>query len=109
VKTIENEYEKIIKHIRSLIDHNEYYITQHAHAEMYEELYTIEDVLYGIKNGEIIEHYSEHKRGPCCLINGKTNKNKPIHVVTTTMQKSLVIITVYEPKTPKWISPTKRG
>lgn len=105
----ENEYEKIINHILSLIDNNEYYITQHAHIEMYEELYTIEDVILGIKNGEIIEQYPEHKRGPCCLISGKTNKNRPIHIVTTTTQEKLIIITVYEPTKPKWISPTKRG
>ncbi len=85
------ENEKIISHLLSLVNKNEYYITQHAHAEMYEEEYSIEDVIYGIRNGEIIEHYPEHKRGPCCLINGKTNKDRPIHVVTTTMQKSLVI------------------
>ena len=76
------EHENIINHLRSLIDKNEYYITQHAHTEMYEEFYAIDDVTYGIKNGEIIEHYPEHKRGTCCLINGKTNKNRPIHIVT---------------------------
>jgi hypothetical protein len=103
------EHKNIIYHLRSLIDKNDYYLTQHAHVEMYEEFYTIDDVIYGIKNGEIIEHYPEHKRGPCCLINGRTNKNRPIHIVTTTTQEKLIIITVYEPVKPKWISPSKRG
>jgi hypothetical protein len=105
----DNDYQKIIKHIRSLIDKDEYYLTQHAHTEMYEDLFTINDVLIGIKNGEIIEHYPDHKRGPCCLINGKTLNNRSIHIVTTTMQNRLIIITVYEPKSPKWISPIRRG
>lgn len=38
---------------------------------------------------------------PC---NGRT-----LHVVCTINRSPLLIITVYEPKPPKWITPTRRS
>lgn len=83
-------------------------VTQHAQQEMTEDEFTLDDVIEGIKTGNIIENYPEHKRGACCLINGLAEDGRPIHIVCTTTQPMLIIITVYEPKPPKWIKPTQR-
>ncbi len=83
-------------------------VTQHAQQEMVEEEISIDQVLQAIGRAEILEHYAEHRRGACCLLAGLTDAGRPLHVVCTTAQPLLVLITVYEPKPPKWITPRTR-
>lgn len=83
-------------------------VTQHAQKEMDAEEITLDEVLAAVANSQILEDYSEHKRGSCCLLYGRTDKERPLHVVCTTAQPLLIIITVYEPLPPKWVSPTQR-
>ena len=84
-------------------------ITQHAAQEMTEEGVTLNEVLQAVQTAEILEHYPEHKRGACCLLNGRTQQGRWLHLVCTTAQTVVVVITVYEPKPPKWVTPTQRG
>lgn len=83
-------------------------ITQHAQQEMIEENIHLDEVLEAITNGRILENYPEHRRGACCLLNGITKKDRPLHIVCTTTRPVLIIITVYEPKSSNWITPTQR-
>jgi hypothetical protein len=83
-------------------------ITQHAQVEMDAEEITLDEVLMAISNGSLLEDYSEHKRGPCCLLYGRTFGGRHLHIVCTTALPLLVIITVYEPLPPKWVSPVQR-
>ncbi len=83
-------------------------VTPHAQQEMVEENIILDEVLEAIATGQIIENYPEHRRGPCCLLNGLTQQGRSIHIVCTTAQPVLIIITTYEPKPPKWITPTQR-
>jgi hypothetical protein len=83
-------------------------VTQHAQEEMDAEEITLDEVLAAIANGQILEDYSEHRRGPCCLLYGRTYSGRSLHVVCTTGKSLLIIITVYEPLPPKWVSPTQR-
>lgn len=71
--------------------------------------FTVNDVYEAIHTGWILENYPEAVRGSCCLINGKTIRRRPIHVVCTSTRTPLFIITVYEPKPPGFVSPTQRG
>jgi hypothetical protein len=83
-------------------------ITQHAHQEMVEESITLDHVLEAIANGQILENYPAHRRGACCLLYGRTKDGRDLHVVCTTAKPVLIIITVYEPRAPKWSTPTQR-
>ena len=84
-------------------------ITQHAHHEMIEEEITLDEILEAIANGHVLENYPEHLRGACCLVNGTTRGGRPLHVVCTTTLPVLIIITAYEPKAPRWMTPTVRN
>ncbi|UCE05929.1 MAG: DUF4258 domain-containing protein [bacterium] len=97
-----------LNRIRSQASEENIRVSQHAQQEMVEDEFTLDDVIEGIEPGDIIENYPEHKRGVCCLINGSSQGVHPIHIVCTTTQPKLIIITVYEPKAPKWITPTQR-
>ena len=83
-------------------------VTQHARQEMAEEQIMLDEVLAAIADGQILEDYSEHQRGACCLLYGHTRQGRPLHIVCTTKQPLLVIITVYVPQPPKWVSSTRR-
>jgi hypothetical protein len=83
-------------------------ITAHAQQEMVEEDITLDEVLQSIIAACILEDYPEHQRGPCCLLLGETQVGRPLHIVCTTAQPMLIIITAYEPKPPKWGTPTQR-
>lgn len=95
--------------IRAQVETENGRITQHAHEEMVAEGITLQEVFEVLAQGEILENYPEHRRGPCCLVSGLTSQGRPLHVVCTTAQPLLIVITVYEPKPPKWITPTQRG
>ena len=84
-------------------------ITQHAHQEMVEEEITLNELLEAIGSGQVLENYPEHRRGACCLVNGTTNEGRPLHIVCTTERPVLIIITAYEPKSPRWTTPNERN
>ncbi len=83
-------------------------VTQHARQEMAAEQITLDEVIAAIADGQILEDYPEHQRGACCLLYGCTHQGRPLHIVCTTTQPLLVIITVYVPLPPKWVSATRR-
>ena len=79
----------------------------HAEYEMLNDEYGIiktDEVLEVIQNGNIVEEYPETFPLPSCLINGKTNKGKPLHIVVAYDEEdeSLQIITVYRPNPNLW-------
>ena len=84
-------------------------LTLHAQQEMVEEDIKIADIYAALANGHILENYHEHQRGACCLLTGKDSRKRDIHIVCTTSQPTLIIITAYLPLPPKWITPTQRG
>lgn len=68
------------------------------------------EIKEALLSGEIIEDYPEDKRGHSCLVYGKTEGGKDIHILCGTAYDTLWIITVYEPDPADWISPkTRRG
>ena len=82
--------------------------TLHAQQEIAEEAISPEDVLHAIAAGQVLENYPTHQRGACCLLYGQSCQGRPLHIVCATAQPTLIIITVYEPLSPKWTTPTQR-
>jgi hypothetical protein len=99
----------MLRRLIDQVDREALRITQHAQEEMTEEDIALENAMEAIRSGAILENYPEHRRGACCLVCGYTRQGRPLHVVCTTAQPLLILITVYEPKPPKWVTPTLRG
>ena len=102
------DLEGMLRRIRTQAQEENFRVTQHAQQEMAEEDITLDDLMESISAGQVLENYPEHKRGACCLVNGFTRKGRPIHIVCATTGPVLIIVTVYEPKRPKWETPTQR-
>ena len=107
--TIRRDPEKITARLREQARAHNVRVTIHGHQEMVEEDIPYEAVREVLLDCRIIENYPDHQRGPCCLACGRTSSGRFLHVVCTTALERIVIITVYEPKPPKWTTPFERG
>lgn len=104
-----NDLEAVLERIRAQAVAENIRITQHAQQEMVEEDIALDEVLEAIATGQILENYPQHhRRGACCLLHGLTRGGRPIHIVCTTARSVLIIITVYQPRRPKWVTSTQR-
>jgi hypothetical protein len=88
---------------------NEIRVTQHAQQEMVEEKISLDNVFQVIAGAQILENYPNHQRGACCLLYAIDQEGRDIHIVCTTGQNRLIIVTVYLALPPKWLSPTLRN
>jgi Domain of unknown function (DUF4258) len=100
--------DKVLEGIKAKAATQAIRVTLHAQDEMDAGGVTLDEILAAIAVGQIVENYPEHRRGSCCLLYGHSPKGHPLHIVCTTAYPLLIIITVYIPKPPKWLSPTQR-
>lgn len=82
------------------LDHLKISWQKHALQRMLERSISIDEVKFALKNGEIIEKYSEDYPFPSVLI-AYVNSQKPLHVVSSYDEESssFYIITAYIPDT----------
>ena len=55
-----------------------------------------------LEQGEVIEEYPEDARGHSCLVLGRGEGGRPIHVVCAPKAEYLAIITAYLPDPKEW-------
>ena len=67
-----------------------------------DRMISVDEVRYVFETGEIIEDYPEDERGHSCLLLGKGEDGRPIHVVCTPKEDYLAIITTYLPSPEQW-------
>ena len=98
-----------IQWIQKKIRNDDYFFSLHGDQERQNDNLIIVEVEDALLSGRILEQYKDTGRGESCLVVGFTPKGKPIHVVCGKEEDVLVIITVYIPMLPKFITPYKRG
>lgn len=98
-----------LRAIREAVSRYGLVVTAHADEEAREEDIALEDIREAIRNGEIIEDYPAHRRGPCCLVYALISSGRNLHLVITAERTPPRVITVYEPKSPYWVTPRQRG
>ena len=76
--------------------------TKHGVEQRINRNITSKEIDQAIFNGEIIEDYPSDKYGPSCLIYGKTDNGKPLHIQIGLLP-IISIVTVYEPDPKDWI------
>ena len=70
----------------------------------------IDELLEAIESGEIIEDYPDDKPYPSCLIFGRAQSGRPLHIVCAPVldETLLIVITTYEPDRNKWEADLKK-
>jgi len=76
--------ETVTARVRALVAAGTFRVTQHAQQEMFAEAITLDEVVVAIATGDLLEDYSDHRRGACCLLGGRPTTGRPLHVVCTT-------------------------
>ncbi len=103
--------QEILRVIRERVEDENFLASRHAVTEMGDEQIALAEVKEVLRSPQsaVLENYPTHRRGACCLVGGKTESERHLHVVCTTDAEPLIIITVYVPLPPKWVTPTQRG
>ncbi|MBU1180745.1 MAG: DUF4258 domain-containing protein [Proteobacteria bacterium] len=91
-----------IEEIRNKIRQRKYSFSDHSVKRMIKRNVTRQEVESTILTGEIIEEYPDDKYSPSCLIYGKTEYGRDLHVQIS-LSPIVVIITVYEPDREEWV------
>ena len=83
-------------------------LSLHAVEEALAEHITRPEVEAAMLDAQMLEDYPDWWLGPSCLIYGRTDSGRDLHIVVSYSGLPVTIITVYEPKPPKWLTPTER-
>ena len=96
-----------LEKIRQLIKKGKYHYSEHAKNMMFERFISETRIVNAILQGEVLETYTQDIRGKSYLILGEG----PLHIVVgyNRYKQEGIVITVYVPEAPKWITPRKRG
>jgi len=93
--------------IKRLINRDQFLITKHARARMFERNITTDVMIEIIVNGQVIEEYPDDFPCPSFLILGFCNE-MPLHVVIAFCNDHVRIITAYKPEKSRWENFKKR-
>jgi len=74
----------------------------HAHRQMDARGITTDEVLEALSAAELVEDYPDDPRGHSCLLLGRTESGRPLHIICAPRDKGLIVITVYEPSPLEW-------
>lgn len=104
-----NRNKIMIEGIRQKFFENQFEFSQHAVDVSLFRHISVSEIREAISNGDVIEDYPQDKYGPSCLIFGRTNLERPIHIQCSYPSRDLVkVITIYEPDPDFWIDFRKR-
>lgn len=93
----------MIDELRQKIARGSLEYSLHAVRQMVARNITPEEVTAAILAGEVIEDYPEDKYGPSCLVLGRTEGGRSLHIQCTCPSRPLVkIITAFEPAPAAW-------
>ena len=81
-------------------------ITQHSRKRFAERGICIEDIIYTLISGEIIEEYPDDKPFPSCLIMGHSGE-RVLHIAASINEDRIYITTAYSPSPEKWEEDSK--
>lgn len=95
-----------LKDIQRKVRSGDYTFSDHAVKRMMKRdilRREVEEVVFQGEVGEVIEEYPDDKYSPSCLVYGKTEDGRDLHVQAS-FPPSVVIITVYEPDPEEWVN-----
>ncbi|RJP55039.1 MAG: DUF4258 domain-containing protein [Deltaproteobacteria bacterium] len=93
--------------IQDNIKAGRYRFSDYAVKRMIKRSISRQEVETVIGEGEIIEEYPDDKYSPSCLVYGKTEVGKILHI-RVSLPPTVVVITAYEPDPEEWVNGRNR-
>jgi hypothetical protein len=100
--------EAIVTLLKRAVAEQQIKISLHAAEEALAETITRADIEAVLLNAQVLEDYPDWWLGPSCLVHGRDAAARDLHVVVSYGALPVTVITVYEPRPPKWITPFRR-
>ena len=100
-------FERVLR----LIEDGDVRISAHGYDELASDDLLVEEVLEGVRAGEVVEDYPAYPKGPCVLVLQKGKAGKPIHVlwgIPKGAASPAVLVTAYRPDSARWTEDFKR-
>jgi hypothetical protein len=95
---------EMIEEIREKISAGRFEFSKHAVDQSIVRRITVQEIREAVATGEIIEDYPDDKYGPSCLVLGRTQAGRPLHIQCSYPTRPLLkIITLYEPDASLWV------
>ena len=88
--------------IRAKIRARDYRFSDHAVKRMIKRSIDRIEIEEAVLSGEIIEDYPGDKYSPSCLVYGRSEAGRHLHVQIS-LPPAAVVITAYEPDETEWI------
>jgi hypothetical protein len=88
--------------IQEYVQRRQYKFSDHAVKRMLKRSIDRQEIEDVINSGEIIEAYPDDKYSPSCLILGRTQRGRALHVQVS-LPPLVVVVTIYEPDPDEWI------
>jgi hypothetical protein len=94
----------LIRDIRAKFAANRFELSKHAVDRSIIRQISVQELRAAVSTAEVIEDYPDDKYGPSCLIFGRTEAGRPIHIQVSYPSRPVVkVITLYEPDPARWI------
>jgi len=94
----------MIEEIREKVSAGQFEFSKHAVDQGIVRRITVQEIREAIATGEIIEDYPDDKYGPSCLVLGRTQAGRPLHIQCSYPSRPLIkVITLYEPDAGLWV------
>ena len=96
---------QIFQKILGLVSRGEVRISLHGYDELAADNILVEDVIAGVKDGQVVEDSPEYPKGPCVLVLQRNHFGQPIHVVwgiPKNVTSPAVVVTAYRPDQEIW-------
>ncbi len=100
-----------LDHIRELALRGEILVSAHGYDELAADGISIDQVLAGLAEAEVVEDYPDYSKGPCVLVLQRDSRGHPIHVlwgIPRGRNVPAVVITAYRPDPSKWTPDLRR-
>src|SRR5436190_22613686 len=91
--------------VQELVARGEIRISEHGYDELAADDISVEHVLYGVAEADLVEDYPEYFRGPSVLVLQKDPNGLPVHIVWGIPKGAVtpaVLVTGYRPQADKW-------
>jgi hypothetical protein len=95
----------LLERVQALVSSGKILISSHGYEELSSDDILVDDAIFGIYSGQVIEEYPDYHKGPCMLVLQKDAHGKPVHIVwgiPKSRSEPAVIVTGYRPDPALW-------
>ncbi|MGD1275726.1 MAG: DUF4258 domain-containing protein [Tepidisphaeraceae bacterium] len=94
----------MIDDIRAKFLRDEFEFSRHAVDQTIRRSISVAEIRQAVAAGAVIEDYPKDKYGPSCLVFGRTDDGRALHIqISYPSHPILKIVTLYEPDPDQWI------